>query len=120
MEISKFISSIYNHARGFLEIASIQTPRYSFVIEKLDILYQGTALKTKVHYTPVGCYRPFKNFVSELNDKLVCRKFKPEHARMIIGIDTLENTLDFTKEEQTKTYLTFVKSCIESIEVDHA
>ncbi len=117
--MSNFISTIYNNVRGFLEITSIQTPRYSFVIEKLDLVYQCTFLKTRVHYTPVGCYRPLKNFVYELNDKLVCRKFKPEHARMIIGIHTLEDTLDFTKEEQSKIYLDYVKLCMGYIEVRH-
>lgn len=74
----------------------------------------------KVHYTPVGCYRPFKNFISELNDKFVCRKFKPEHAKMIIGIDALENNLNFTREEQAKIYLSFVQSCMKGIELEQA
>lgn len=67
---------------------------------------------TKVHYTPVGCYGPFKNFASELNDEIICRKFKPDHARMIIGIDMLEKALDFKSKEQTQAYLAFVKSCM--------
>ena len=112
MDISKFLRSILDYIKGFLEIASIQTPRYCFVVEKFDITYQSVSMKTKVNYTPVGCYRPLKNLASELNDEMICRKFKPDHARMIIGIDTLEKTLDFNCKEQTQVYLTFVKSCM--------
>ena len=104
MDIIKFLSRIKDYIQGFQEIASVQSHRYNFVIEKFDIIYQNSSIKTKVDYTPVGCYRPFKNFASELNDETVCRKFKPLHARMIIGIDTLEKTLDFNDREQTKTY----------------
>lgn len=113
------MGSMYDHVKGFFEISNIQTPRYDFVIEKLDVVYQGTLIKAKVHYTPLGCYRPFKNFVSELNDKFVCRKFKPDHARIIIGIDTLEHILDFTNAEQTESYLRFVKSCMARLGVNH-
>ena len=111
MDILKFLGRIRDYVQGFLEVSRIQTPRYSFVVEKFDITYQGVSIKTKINYTPVGCYRPFKNFASELNDEIVCRKFKPDHARMIIGIDTLERTLDFNCKEQTKTYLEFVTTC---------
>ncbi len=111
MDIIKFLGRIRDYIQGFLEVSRIQTPRYSFVVEKFDITYQGVSIKTKINYTPVGCYRPFKNFASELNDEIVSRKFKPDHARMIIGIDTLERTLDFNCKEQTKTYLEFVTTC---------
>lgn len=95
MDILKFIGRIRDYIQGFLEMSRIQTPRYSFIVEKFDVTYQGASIKTKINYTPVGCYRPFKNLASELNDEIVCRQFKPDHARMIIAIDTLERTLDF-------------------------
>ena len=116
MDIFKLLSKIRNYVQGFLEVASKQTPRYHFVIEKFDLVYQDVFIKTKINYTPVGCYRPFKNFASDLNDELVCRKFKPDHARMIIGIDTLEKTLDFNCKEQTKVYMEYVASCIHHLQ----
>ena len=115
MEIFKLLSNIRNYVQGFLEIASKQTPRYHFVIENFDLVYQAAAIKTKVNYTPVGCYRPFKNLAGDLNDEMVCRKFKPDHARMIVGIDTLEKTLDFNCKEQTKIYMEFVTACIKRL-----
>ena len=120
MDILKFLRRIRDYAQGFLEVSRIQTPRYSFVVEKFDITYQGVSIKTKINYTPVGCYRPFKNWASELNDEIVCRKFKPDHARMIIGIDTLERTLDFNCKEQTKTYLEFVTACMNRLKEKRA
>jgi len=111
MDLFKFLSRIRDNVKGFLEVSRIQTPRYSFVVEKFDITYQGVSIKTKINYTPVGCYRPFKNLASELNDELICRKFRPDHARMIIGIDILEKTLDFNCKEQTKSYIEFVTDC---------
>ena len=95
-----------------MEVATIQTPRYHFVIEKFELTHQDASIKTKVNYTPVGCYRSFKNFAHQLNDELVCRKFKPDHARMIIGIDTLEKTLDFSSKDQTKIYMEYVAECM--------
>lgn len=115
MELNKFINPIYNYVKGFIEVNNYEVVRYSFIIEKLEITYREEILKTLVHYTPIGCYRVFKNYVSELNDKIVCRKFKPEHARMIIGIHTLESTLDFLNKKQTESYLSFVKSCNQSL-----
>ena len=112
MDIHKLKCQIFDYIKGLWELSHIQTPRYCFVVEKFDITYQGVLMKTKVNYTPVGCYRPFKNFASELNDEIICRKFKPDHARMIIGIDTLEKTLDFNCSEQVQKYLDYVKACI--------
>lgn len=120
LDMIKFLDRIRDYIQGFLEVASIQTPRYSFVVEKFDITYQGVSIKTKINYTPVGCYRPFKNLASELNDEIVCRKFKPDHARMIIGIDTLESTLDFNCKEQTKIYLEFVTACENRLKEERA
>ena len=111
MDIIKFLGRIRDYIQGFLEVSRIQTPRYSFVVEKFDITYQGVSIKTKINYNPVGCYRPLNNSASELNDEIVCRKFKPDHARMILGIDTLEKTLDFNCKEQTKIYMEFVTAC---------
>ena len=115
MNISKLLSRVRHYIQGFFEIAVAKTPRYHFVIEKFEITYQSTTIKTRVHYTPIGCYRPFKNFPSEINDELVCRKFKPDHARMIIGIDTLEKNLDFKCKKQTKIYMTFVTACMQHV-----
>src|ERR1700722_17887032 len=116
MDLFKFLGRIRDYVKGFLEVSRIQTPRYSFVVEKFDITYQGVSIKTKINYTPVGCYRPFKNLASELNDELICRKFKPDHARMIIGIDILEKTLDFNCKEQTKIYMEYVTACVQQLE----
>lgn len=113
------LSTIWDYFKGFIEITNSQTPRYCFIIDKLDIVYQGTLIKTKVNYTPVGCYRPFGNFTSELNDEMTCRKFKPDHARIIIGIDTLEKTLDFNNQEQMQIYLGFVKLCMNRLKAIH-
>lgn len=65
----KFLDRIRNYIQGLLEVSRIQTPKYSFMVEKFDITYQGVSIKTKINYTPVGCYRPFKIFASELNDE---------------------------------------------------
>lgn len=116
MNIIKLLSRVRHYTQGFLEIAGTQTPRYHFVIERFEIAHRGATIKTKVNYTPVGCYRPFKNLASELNDELVCRKFKPSHARMIIGVDLLEKTLDFNCKEQTKIYMEYVTACMQHLE----
>lgn len=110
MDISRVIHSANDLFKGFFEVSHAQTPRYCFVIEKLEITYQQLLMRTKIHYTPVGCYRPFKKLVSELNDEIICRKFKPDHARIIIGIDTLEKNLDFNNQEQVQVYLNYVQS----------
>lgn len=115
MNIIKLLNRICRYTQGFFEIASAQTPRYHFIIENLEISHQSAVIKTKINYTPVGCYRPFKNIASELNDELVCRKFKPAHARMIIGIDTLEKTLDFNCKEQTKIYMKYITACTQRL-----
>jgi hypothetical protein len=46
---------------------------------------------------------------------MVCRKFKPDHARMIIGLDTLEKTLDLTSKEQMKIYMEYVAACVQRL-----
>lgn len=111
MDISKVIHTASDLFKGFFEVNHVQTPRYCFVIDRLEIVYQDLTMRTQIHYTPVGCYRPFKKFVSELNDEIICRKFKPDHARMVIGIDTLEKHLDFNNQEQVQIYLDYVQSC---------
>ena len=115
MDIIKFLSEVRDYIHGFLELATIQTPRYHFVVETFRLSYQSNSIKTKVNYTPIGCYRPLLNYADELNIEIICRKFKPDHARMIIGINTLEKTLDFNCKEQTKTYLKFVAACTERL-----
>ena len=117
MDIIKVLGGLRDYVQGFLEISSIQTPRYCFVVVQFDVIYQNAStIKTKIHYIPLGCHRPFKNFASELNDETVCRKFKPDHARMIIGIDTLEKILDFNCQEQTKAYIDYVASCVKRLQ----
>jgi len=66
MDILKVASKVYHYIKEFLEIATAQTPRYHFVIEKFELANQDTSIKTRINYTPVGCYRPFKNFASQL------------------------------------------------------
>lgn len=107
-----------DYIKGFLEILNIQSPRYCFVIEKLDTIYHNFSLKTKICYVPLGCYRPYINYASELTNEIICRKFKPAHAKMIIGISVLEESLDFTKEDQTKIYLNYVKNCMVKLKKD--
>ena len=94
-----------------MQIANVQTERYFFIIKKLNLSYHNEVMRASISYIPLGCYRIFKNFVYELNDETVCRKFKPDHARIIISIDTLEKTLDFKNEQQVQIYLNHIKSC---------
>ena len=115
MDISNLKNSVKNYIKGFLELRRIKTPRYSFLIDSLDIIYHQDVPKTKINYLPVGCHRPFRNFATELNEELVCRKFKPHHARVIIAISTLEQTLNFQDKEQLLIYLDYVKTCIDLI-----
>ena len=68
-------------------------------------------MRANISYIPLGCYWIYENFACELNDETVCRKFKPDHARIIIGIDTLEKTLDFKNEQQVQIYLHYIQSC---------
>lgn len=70
---------------------------------------------TEVTYTPLGCYRPVTQMISELTGTFVCRKFKPEHANIIIGIHTLEQCLDLTNKAQATIYIDFINSCTQSI-----
>lgn len=116
MDLFKIIGNFKDYIKGFIETINIETPRYCFVIENLELIYHNSVIKTKVNYTPLGCYRPLKNFTDELNNELICRKFKPDHARMIIAINTLESTLNFKSEDQVKIYIAFVNSCMQKIE----
>jgi hypothetical protein len=63
MDIIKFLSDVRDYIHGFLELATIQTPRYHFVVETFSLSYQSTSIKTKVNYTPIGCYRPLLNYM---------------------------------------------------------
>lgn len=93
----------------------MESPRYAFIIQKIDISYANHSMMAEIVYTPLGCYRPLKKMVSELNNRLVCRKFKPEHARIILGIHTLEKCLDLKNKEHVGIYIDFIRSCIELI-----
>jgi len=105
----------YEYIRGALEVLYTESPRYSFIIQKIDVSYSSHSMMTEITYTPLGCYRPLKKIVSDLNSSLVCRKFKPDHARIILGIHTLEKCLDLTNKEHANIYLNFVGSCIDLI-----
>lgn len=107
--------SFYEYIRGALEVLYAESPRYSFIIQKIDVAYLNDSMMAEITYTPLGCYRPLKKMVSELNSSLVCRKFKPDHARIILGIHTLEKCLDLTNKEYVDIYLNFVRSCIDLI-----
>ena len=54
MDILKFATKAPYYIKGFFEIATTQTPRYHFVIEKFELTHQDTSIKTRVNYTPVG------------------------------------------------------------------
>jgi hypothetical protein len=107
-----FFQNIFNYTRGFLSILQTDLPRYSFLIKQIDIVYFKNELKAEVIYMPIGAFRPFKNYISDLNNPTVLDKFKPDHARIIIGISTLESCLDLSNNEQNKIYLNFIKSCV--------
>ena len=111
-----WLTKFFYYIKGMVEVTATQTHRYHFVIEKFEITNHSAVIKTKINYTPVGCYRPFKNLASDLSDELVCRKFKPVHARMIIGIDTLEKNLDFNCKEQTRIYMEYIATCVRQLE----
>lgn len=112
----KFFNAALDYFKGLIEILVSDTPRYCFTIQKLDITYQNGLMRSRADYTPVGCYRQFKNFISELDDETVCRKFKPIHARMIIGIDVLEKNLDFNNKDQVLLYLKYIQECKNQLE----
>lgn len=105
----------FDYIRGFLDIVASETPRYTFIIQKITICYPNNAMKTEITYTPVGCYRPFVKYVCDLNNHEVFKKFKPDHSRIIIGIHTLECCLDLNKEEHITIYLEFIESCVRLI-----
>ena len=110
-----FSVKVYDYIRGAIEVLFSEPPRYSFIIQKLDVAYSCHSMMTEITYTPLGCYRPLKKVVSDLNNSLVCRKFKPDHARIILGIHTLEKCLDLKNKEHVNIYLKFVGSCIDLI-----
>lgn len=105
----------FDYIKGFIELLFIETPRYSFIIQDIEILYPNNLMAAKIIYTPLGCYRPLKKYASELNIKNVCTTFKPEHARIIIGIHTLECCLDLTQKDCAVIYLNFINTCLVSI-----
>lgn len=84
MNTTKLIGSIFDYLKGFMEIVSVQTPRYSFIVEKFEITYQSLTMKTKVNYTPVGCYRPFRLMV----DGFRIAQLNPVTSLSMIGVAT--------------------------------
>lgn len=104
-----------DYIRGFMEIVSTHTPRYSYVLKNIDIIYPNYTMTAQATYIPVGCHRQFVDKISHLNTEDVCYQFKPEHARIIVGINTLEYCLDLKIKEHAEIYLDFVKLCISKL-----
>lgn len=104
-----------DYIRGFINIFFIETPRYSFIIQDIEIAYPNNLMAASITYAPLGCYRPLKKYANELNLKDVTVRFKPEHARIIVGIHTLESCLDLSQKEHAAIYLSFIESCLDSI-----
>ena len=102
---------LLDYIKGFIDIVNIETPRYSFFIKKIDITYPNGQMLSQATYLPVGCHREYTGKISELNTKNVCYKFKPEHARIIVGISTLEHCLDLTQKDHAQIYLSFIETC---------
>ncbi len=75
-------------------------------------------MKCEITYSPLGCYRPLRKFVSELNNPDTCIKFKPQHVRIIVGIHTLECCLDLTQKEHARIYLDFIDSCVRMLQYE--
>lgn len=118
MWYKKLVSSIVaplDYIKGFIEILSVETPRYSFVIHKIDLLYFNGLMRAELTYTPLGCYRPVKEKISSLSLSFVMTKFKPSHARILVGIDTLERCLNLTQRDHLAVYLDFVSGCIKRL-----
>lgn len=109
--MNQWLVKCSDYIRGFIDIANIETPRYAFVIKNIDIVYPNNIMRSKITYLPVGCHRIFVNYTSNLNIKNICCKFKPEHAQIIVGINTLESCLDLSKKDQAEIYLKFIRSC---------
>jgi hypothetical protein len=95
-----------------------ETPRYAFVIHRLDIIYLNDTMKSEITYTPIGCYRPIKRLTSDLNSNNTYKKFMPEHIRIIVGIHTLECCLDLKNKEHAIIYMDFIKECSTLISSD--
>src|SRR3546814_401119 len=93
-KLANMLVKFSDYIRGLINILYIESPRYSLIIQQIEICYPNNLMKSKITYTPLGCYRPQKKLVSELNNEEVCIKFKPQHARMIVGINTLECSLN--------------------------
>ena len=106
-------------AQGYIDIITSKSTNYSFVLDSLTVVInQNTGrYQAQAKYTSLSCYRPTESLVADLNDEYVCKDFKPMHARIIIGLDTLEKTLDFTLKDQVNIYLLFLKKCKDSISI---
>lgn len=88
-----------------------ETPRYSFVIQRIDIVYPNNRMASEITYSPVGCYRPLVRLTSELNNNDIYKKFMSEQVRIIVGIHTLESCLDLNNKDHVLIYLNFIESC---------
>ena len=73
------VKQVFTILKDWPKLPPLKTPRYHFIIEKLEIIHLTAFIKTKINYTPVSCSWPFKNFVCELNDELVCTKTPKGH-----------------------------------------
>lgn len=114
--MSSLSNRLLDYIKGFIDIVNTETPRYSFIIKKIDIIYPNGQMLSQATYLPVGCHREYIGRISELNTKNVCYKFKPEHARIIVGINTLEHCLDLTQKDHAEIYLNFISTCSSTLQ----
>lgn len=112
----KILQKFVDYIKGLSIILYEDRARYSFVLKKIDIVYNGRKISAEAIYMPIGSFRPFKQYISCLNEPTILNKFKLDHARIIIGISTLEVCLDFSNKEHYEIYLNFIKSCQKSLE----
>ena len=110
--LTAMLIKVSDYIRGLVNILYVETPRYSLVLQKIVLCYPNNLMKSEITYTPLGCYRPQRKLVSELNNKDVCVRFQPQHARMIVGIHTLECCLNLSQKEHARIYLDFIDSCM--------
>lgn len=111
------ISTCLENVQGYIDLAASKSTNYSLILDDLiaNIDKESGKYQAKAKYTGLNCYRPTTDLISNLNDQHVCKDFKPEHARIIIGLDTLEKSLDFANKDQVKIYLSFFSECMEAI-----
>lgn len=111
--LHNFFSSVrklVDFLKGFIQVSTSRTERYNYVIKDIKLVIDEH-YRVIVIYSPLVSYRPQEDYISTLNNSYVCRDFKPDHARIIIGISTLETNLNFSEKNQVKLYLDFVNRC---------